>query len=864
MNNDARITSARAFLRSFNILLKSVRLYGFDHERTAAQFETAWKELRGGLSSEGEAGLLLGVSDSQLWLDGIPLKANPVERNLAELLGAANVARIQFSSRVTRDDFSRFVRAFATRGTRPAALAAHLKAALEETGEATIRISEVRFVAEDAALAGSSVAAELTARALGTDAGPMQTWLNHPQKLLQLIAAAEGAHSEPAAPSEGTPAGDSKALSPQEDELSGLMRLLTQLGQASRPPGRSPAVGEFQQQLAQLPATAQATLRQTLASLTGAARPSQPDKPLLLQLAEQLAIRFAVDRYQRGEVGIKGVHELLDRTSRSIETLRKVLGAHEEKMIRAGLAVESNTDILDRQFWASLPESGKHSVLLSPDVWCVPSRNIRQYVEQLLARPDPDAASAILLNYATSIHASDPEARGKAAVGLSDLVELYARADVRLLEAATRHVGEQLSSESVLDLQNQLSATFVRLSQEAAARHHYSVVQQSLATLENVKHGQPSLAERLRPRIGVENRVGEFIEEALRAPRLPENLANVLQCLPRVAAEQLAARFKRCVRCDERDRLVHLARELGPEGINSLRETLQTCPAAEAAGTVGLLSRLDVAALEELLPLRLRNWNRFSHDLVVRELACAGAPERGRLLLTLLDILDESVAPQALDEIGMTGDPTTALRLMRLAGGKLPQSASPYLRLKAVEALGRLRHPVAAPLLRQLVEAKQVWRWLHPRELRVAAAQALQKIDPEWAQSFLPGSRLNPAELALAPLDPDPRTPWVRQRRYRRILLPHTLTGVASTLRRDYNLSVKTLSLGGGLAASEGRPALGSQAELRLHSGLHHLCSQVVVREAPPQQMSFEIFEIDLPGRTRLRRLLAGFHLPTG
>ena len=56
------------------------------------------------------------------------------------------------------------------------------------------------------------------------------------------------------------------------------------------------------------------------------------------------------------------------------------------------------------------------------------------------------------------------------------------------------------------------------------------------------------------------------------------------------------------------------------------------------------------------LPLRLREWNRFYHDVVVRQIAYGAAPDRGRTLLELLEILDPAVLPQAIDEIGMSGD----------------------------------------------------------------------------------------------------------------------------------------------------------------------------------------------------------------
>jgi len=44
MSSDTR-AAARQFVRSLNILLKFARLYEFGHVRTAAQFETTWKEI---------------------------------------------------------------------------------------------------------------------------------------------------------------------------------------------------------------------------------------------------------------------------------------------------------------------------------------------------------------------------------------------------------------------------------------------------------------------------------------------------------------------------------------------------------------------------------------------------------------------------------------------------------------------------------------------------------------------------------------------------------------------------------------------------------------------------------------------------
>ena len=173
---------------------------------------------------------------------------------------------------------------------------------------------------------------------------------------------------------------------------------------------------------------------------------------MLLRLAEHLAIRFALDRYERGEVRVNAVRQMLDRMSQEIEGLREILGSHEEKMASAGLVVESHLDVLDRQFWAAVPDSGKRAVLTSPDAWCIPPRNLRQYVEELRRKGDEATATAILENYASAIKNADATARRRVAIGLPELADLYAASE-QLLGSTIRDAGVQLAIEREDDLQ---------------------------------------------------------------------------------------------------------------------------------------------------------------------------------------------------------------------------------------------------------------------------------------------------------------------------------------------------------------------------------------------------------------------------
>src|SRR5579859_2180556 len=196
MSGDTR-AAARQFVRSLNILLKFARLYEFGHVRTAAQFETTWKELRTALKESGDSGLLLGASGPQILLDGVPLGAAAAERSFAQLLSSAGIASIHFASNLAQPQFARFVRAFPTGNAKPTSLAEQLKSAM--AGDTSIKINEIRYIAEDSSIAGAKVAAQLTAKVLGAQGDKFKDFLDDPNKLLQMILAAESSRGGGAA-----------------------------------------------------------------------------------------------------------------------------------------------------------------------------------------------------------------------------------------------------------------------------------------------------------------------------------------------------------------------------------------------------------------------------------------------------------------------------------------------------------------------------------------------------------------------------------------------------------------------------------------------------------------------------------------
>jgi len=237
-------------------------------------------------------------------------------------------------------------------------------------------------------------------------------------------------------------------------------------------------------------------------------------------------------------------------------------------------------------------------------------------------------------------------------------------------------------------------------------------------------------------------------------------------------------------------------------------------------------------------------------------LAIAGAPERGRVLVSVLDLFDSLVMPFAVDEIGMCGDPETSDKLLKIVEGEALPGSSEFLRVKAIEALGRIRAPGTAERLRHFLEDRKTFGWAYPDEIRTAVAQALAKIDAEWLRAFIPKSGLDAAVLPLAPLDPRPERDFVRHRRYRRVRLSHSVPAVVSSAQGKQSLSINVLSLDGGMVSGDMQLAVGTSATFRIPAGMRSINAQAVVRFVRSHQAGFEWVGMGLEDRAKLRRLL--------
>lgn len=846
--SETLLSRSRSFVYSLNALLKSARLYGLGHSRASSQFLDAWKELQNSLEAAGRCGFIVGTAGNKLVLDGAVLESTAAENSLAQIFTTWGIASILFTPEVSEDSFAEFVKAFAGAAVRPSELGTFLKNSSGEYSPCGIRINELRL---------------RPAVAEGNDQ-QAQSWLRDPAKLAQLIAAEEPSprarrfrafeFGEELVGTAHWQGGDPADRLLGDEEMDELMKVVAQAASAKE----TDQGQQWKSVFDALPSNAKAIFRQAFLELNAKLRPGRLDDSAWRRLSSDVAMACCVERFESGAINASAVRPLLDRLGKAIGWVRNVPAA------AGARAADPSSDVLYRQFWTSVSPEKKQGVLLSPECWRVPARNIQQYAKEHERRGDRLSAERVLTQYARCVCHIDPQARKTTVSGLAEIADLYLSVGGVPLNDAVRAMGEQLSRERDAELQSLLSAAFVKFSQRAAELHEFPAVRCCLETLAGLEKSRPSWTKNLGPRIGINNRVPEFIEAALRDPAPRAELVEVLRRAPDAAATQLAGRLMRVARASEREAVVALARATGEPLQARLRQTLEIAPIANAVRVVGLLSSIEPLVVDELLPRRIRAGGLSAHDEALRQLSVGGAPERGRTLMRAIGNLHPLVVPMALDEIGMCGDVSVAPEVLRIAQGESLPEGPEFIRVKAIEALGRLRVPQMESHLLHFVEARGSWRWAYPQEMRLAAAQALVKLDSERAPALLAGSGLDSRLFRLAPLDAKRDHDFVRYRRYQRIRMARPMPAVIESERGKYQPAVEVLSLEGGLLSGSVRLAVGTTASLRLSSGMRPIRLEVLVRFAKSNQTGVEMVGMALEDRSRLRGLLVSMSGSSG
>jgi hypothetical protein len=204
------------------------------------------------------------------------------------------------------------------------------------------------------------------------------------------------------------------------------------------------------------------------------------------------------------------------------------------------------------------------------------------------------------------------------------------------------------------------------------------------------------------------------------------------------------------------------------------------------------------------------------------------------------------VAPCMIDHLGIAHEVAAAPLLTQIAAGEHEVLRDIYLRIKAIEALGRMRVTDAAPLLRQIIRERNGLAHTEPAALRSAAEEALGLLEnrPSSARSRMAESARSKASVAHS-----------RPRRYIRARLQTPLPAAISGPRGGA-ARVRSIALGGAFLETEHRLTVGDSLQLEIRSGMRKIQSTAVVRNVATNGTGVEFVHLKAEDRERLRRLV--------
>jgi hypothetical protein len=204
------------------------------------------------------------------------------------------------------------------------------------------------------------------------------------------------------------------------------------------------------------------------------------------------------------------------------------------------------------------------------------------------------------------------------------------------------------------------------------------------------------------------------------------------------------------------------------------------------------------------------------------------------------------VVPCMIDHLGSAHETAAVPTLLLIAEGEHQVLRDIYFRIKAVEALGRMRVPEAAPVLLRMVRERNGLAHEEPAALRSAAEEALGLLEnrPSSARARIAENARTKSSVAHA-----------RPRRYLRVRLqPALQAAIAGT--RSGAARVRVLALGGAFLETDQRLSVGDSMQLEIRTGLRKIQSTAVVRNIAAYGAGVEFVHMKPRDRERLRRLI--------
>ncbi len=827
---DPKVDETDRALRRLHLLLRSTRLYERHHPHTLQSLDDAYESLRGVAS--GLKGLEIRVERGGLVapkLSDLPLPDAKGElQALAKELQRVGIHALTFASEFHVGELD--------------TLAQLVKASLLTSEENANRDASTRWPA-----------LLLENRVEGISVNT-QTERRVDSVLASLIAAlvAYGGHST-------RETGDKPIQSPEIDDLVAALSLLARL----TPPLES-ARGISPEEAARaihgaMEEASRDTVRLLLSCVSQyAPREGEQPQPYLLRLSESLIFEFLGPEFTAGTLTPVGVRPMLHRLGGVLVNAGKYAGPHASAHLSSFAmtwSTETYREKLVEKFWVELPPREKSAVMRGPDVWCVPIVALRQTLTQL-AEAGADAprreARSILLNYARRIENEDAGARRSVAAGLNELTAvLESLWPNQLPEDLRGGTLKALEIETVPETAALLAAFLETLGRIAVNRGDYAGFEGILNGLEKApKDREHDHMAALARRLVAQDRWLLLVDAAFANRALDPALPRLLQRDPERLLERMTLLLSEPNSGELLPAMSRLLRTIGVPVLNMLETRLYDSRRQRVSAAIKLLGVTDADRLLRGLTRALASWEWSLQDLAVSELArpvnAASAQSSAFVFSALLADAHPLVVPMMIDQIGLAQETTSVPQLMEIAAGEHEILRDQFVRIKAIEALGRMRASEAAEMLRTLAEKRDGITYAEPLGLRSAAEDALAMMEDRPSSA-----RVRATFEAAAQSSAN----FVIPRRYARVPLDSPLRaqidGTQAGMAR-----VKTISLGGAYLESPKKLTVGDSIKLEIRTGLRKIHFTAVVRNIGPEGNGVEFVHMKDEDREKLRKLV--------
>ncbi len=827
---DPRLAQVSQALRSFHLLLRAHRLYDSAHPRVLDSLDVAYEGLRN--TANELSGLEVRIERGGIVVPKVSEGHLPEARDefhaLSTDLQRAGIHTVYFGTKFhvgELDTLAQLIQATLLRSEEPAKRLG--------TGGWPAQLREHR-------VEGIQINT-LTERKVDT-------------VLASLIAAlvAYGGN----APQE---AGDLPIRAPQLEEITETLRLIGRL----TPPMESACGLSAEEAARAIHSSMESASRDTVRMLLSAMihySPQEGETPqvYLKRLSQSLVLELLTTEFVGGTLAPVAVRPILNQLADEIVAAGEYRGPHSSQhfsSLASAWANDGQREQLLERFWLELAPREKSAVLRGPDIWCVPIAVLRQTLGQLV-EADADAprreARTILLNYARRLEHADPAARRIVAAGLGELTPLLDRLwPNQLPEELSRLALNMLTKEPAPETSALLAAFLETLGRIAVSCGDFAGFENILIALEKLpRDAEHEHMNALGQRLVANDRWMMLVDAALANRPLDPPLPRLLQRDPDRLLDRLTLLLTDPRGPEMVPAMARLLRSIGVAVLTLLETRLFEARRQRVSAAIRLLAAADPDRLLRGLTRAMASWEWNLQDLAVSELSRpVDSPSAQSTAFVFSAILQDAhplVVPMMIDQIGIGQEETAVPLLMEIAAGEHDTLRDQFVRIKAIEALGRLRAAEAADLLRQLVGKREGLTFSEPGGLRAAAEDALAMMEEG------PGSARARAayEPAAAPLDN-----FVVPRRYARIPLDSPLRAQIGGQQMSM-ARVKTISLGGAYVESQNRLSPGDSIQLEIRAGMRKIHFTAIVRNVGPNGNGVEFVHMKDEDREKLRKLV--------